>query len=288
MTPNADRTLWQAQIPDGERGTQVLYAVDATDLLGNTGHAGSAANPLSSLIRNHKPVITLNPPNGSLVRGSVSIEWSVTDKDGDPVQTSLTVRPSTSSDTRDLAVNRGEQGSLTWDTTGIGDGVWVLALTARDGFDIVTVESSVDVSNTDSKIVRFDAQPAEPGEPTVITATLYKPVRKVEAVVRQGAEELARIPLHDDGQAPDRRAQDGIFTGSWTAPRAGDYHVDLEVVFNDGKLETKEDGAVARVQYAFPGRILHEPVLLILLVGVPVAVVGFIVYRRYGPIRVRK
>jgi hypothetical protein len=289
MSPTADPEVWQGQIPDAERGAQVLYAVEATDLLGNVGRAGSAAQPLSSIVQNHRPVIALTPPNGSLVRGTVDIAWTVADKDGDTVQVSVAVKPSTSSEARQLAPLRGAQGSIAWDTGSVGDGLWEVLLTARDSFDTVRASSFVEVTNTDSKIVRIDRNAPEPGQPLKVEVTLYKPVRRAEAVLRLDGQEVGRAQLRDDGGPPDRKAADGVFTGQLVPGREGDYKMDLEVLFDDGKLEVRQDIAVA-VQYAYPGRIVHDPLLLALAIGVPAVLAGAFLWRRYGPIgpRARK
>ncbi|HEV8360243.1 MAG TPA: choice-of-anchor X domain-containing protein, partial [Candidatus Thermoplasmatota archaeon] len=285
MSPSPDRASWVGQIPDGERGTRVQYAVEASDLLGNVGRAGSAGQPLSALISNHKPVVGMSPPNGSLVRGNVQIEWAVTDRDDDPVQVSVSARPSTSDEARPLAAERGPQGSLLWDTRTVPDGVWVVAVEARDGFDIVRQEVQLDVANTNSKIAGVRVLGAEPGQAVRVEVTLYKPVQRAEAVLRLGPEEVARFPLLDDGAAPDRKARDGIFTGSFSPSKAGDYQVDLRVVFDDGRLEDQRNAGVARVQWGFPGVLVRDPLLLLVTVLVPAALVGAWVYRRYGPIR---
>lgn len=288
MSPNADKTVWQAQIPDGERGTRVLYAVEATDLMGNVGRAGTAASPLSSIIQNHRPLVTITPGNGSLVRGDVTITWAVTDKDGDAVQTSVAVRPSTSSEARELAPLRAAQGSVAWDTRGAGDGLWAIEVAARDGFETVVARSFVDVGNTDSKIVAVQVAAAQPGEPVRIEATLYKPVRRAEAVVVLGNDEVARVALQDTGEPPDRRGRDGVFTGQFTPERAGDYRVTLAVLFEDGKLESREQAAVAQVQWGFPARIVHDPLVFALVIIAPLALLGFWAYRRYGPVGPRR
>lgn len=285
MSPNTDRTVWQAQVPDVERGAQVLYAVEAVDLLGNTGRAGSAANPLRSIVQNHRPVLTITPGNGSLVRGEVAIEWQATDRDGDAVETRVAVRPSTSDTARELAPRRGPQGSVTWDTRADGDGLWVIEVTARDAFETVVQRSFVEVTNTDSKVAGFGYHSGQPGEPMRLEATLYRPVQRAEAVVVLGGAEVARVTLLDDGGAPDRQARDGVFTGQFTPARPGDYRLDLEVRFADGRLESRDGIATAAVQYAFPQRIWNDPVLLVLAIVVPAALVGFVLLRRYGPPR---
>lgn len=282
MSPSADRTRWQAQIPDAERGSQVLYMVEAADQLGNVGRAGSASDPLRAIVQNHRPTVTLSPANGSLVRGPVTIEWAASDKDGDAVETSVAVRPSTAALARELAPRRGPSGSLAWDTRLAGDGLWVIEVTARDNFEAVVARSTVDVSNTDSKVVDFRVHAGEPGQPVRIEATLYKPVQRAEAVVRLGEAEVARVPLRDDGGPPDRVEADGVFTGSFTPQRAADYRVDLDVIFQDGRLETRDRAATAAVQYAFPARIVHDPALLALAILIPVGVVGYVLYQRYG------
>jgi hypothetical protein len=282
MSPDASRTTWQATVPDAERGSEVLYAVEAVDQLGNTGRAGTAANPLRSVVQNHKPLVSLTPGNGSLVKGVVSIEWAATDRDGDQLQTSLAVRPSTVDQAKVLAPQRGATGAFPWDTTTGGDGLWVVELTATDGFEQVVHRSFVEVTNTNSKVVAFRVQAGEPGQPVRFEATLYKPVQRAEAVVRLGSEEVARVVLRDDGGPPDRLARDGVFTGTFTPQRAADYRVDLDVVFQDGRLEAQDQAAVAHVQYAFPARIVHEPLLLFLVIVIPLGAVGFVLYRRYG------
>jgi hypothetical protein len=287
MSPSADRATWLGQIPDGERGTRVQYAVEATDLLGNAGHAGTAGVPLSALIQNHKPVVSMSPPNGSLVRGNVQVEWVVTDRDDDPVQVSVSARPSTSDTARPLAAERAAQGSLLWDTRTVPDGIWIVAVEARDGFDVVRQEVELDVANTNSKIAGIRVLGAEPGQAVRVEVTLYKPVQRAEAVLRLGAEEIARIPLRDDGAPPDRTARDGVFTGSFSPSKPGDYAVDLRVVFEDGRLEDQHNAGVAHVQWAFPAAIVRDPFLLIVAVALPAGLIGAWLYRRYGPIRRR-
>lgn len=282
MSPTADKSVWQAQIPDVERGAQVLYAVEATDLLGNRARAGTEANPLRSIVQNHRPTVTLTPANGSLVRGSVDIEWAASDKDGDALETSVAVRPSTSDTAIVLAPRRGASGQVTWDTTLRGDGLWVVEVTTRDNFEVVVARSLVDVSNTDSKVVAFRVSAGEPGQPVRFEATLYKPVDRAEAVVRRGDAELARIVLQDDGAAPDRVARDGMFTGEWVPDAPGGYRVDLDVLFEDGRLEAKDNAATANVSWGFPAVLWREPVLLVLIVLVVVCGAGFVLYRRYG------
>ena len=50
-----------------------------------------------------------------------------------------------------------------------------------------------------------------------------------EWIGRVSAPEAGRIDLKDDGVAPDEVAGDGIYTGTWTPPRAIDYLMDIEV-----------------------------------------------------------
>ncbi|MCA1814434.1 MAG: hypothetical protein LC624_10875, partial [Halobacteriales archaeon] len=285
MSPTADPQVWQAQIPDSERGSRVVYSATATDKLGNVGRAGSPGSPLSSVVQNHAPAITLQPPNGSLARGTVRIAWEVADKDGDAVTVRVQARPSTSDQARDLAPERGPSGGLDWDTTQVGDGIWEVVVSARDAFETAKASSFVDVSNTDSKIVRVQEQAGEPGQQAVLQVTLYKPVRQAEAVLKLRGEEVARVPLRDDGGPPDGAARDGVFSGAFFPTKEGDYRMDLNVLFTDGRSETRSDVPVS-VQYAYPGRIVHDPLLLGLVIGVPALIVGVFLYRRYGPIRV--
>jgi hypothetical protein len=274
--------VWQAQVPDVERGSSVLYAVEAVDLLGNVGRAGSAANPLRSVVQNHKPSVTILPGNGSLVRGSITISWSATDRDGDTVETSVAVRPSTSDVATQLAPQRSGTGEVTWDTRTVGDGIWAIEVRARDNFETVTATSLVDVTNTDSKVAAFAVSAGQPGEPTRFEATLYKPVRSAVAVVRLGDAEVARVPLRDDGGPPDKQERDGVFSGQFIPDKPGDYRVSLEVLFQDGKLEARNDLATAAVNYAFPQRLWSDPLLLALIIVVPLGIAGFVLYRRYG------
>jgi len=281
-------TLWQARIPDASRGAQVLYAVEAVDLLGNTGRAGSDASPLRSIVQNHLPVVTLAPANGSLVRGVVHITWSITDADGDPLEVSIGVRPSTSDRARELAPRRGATGSLDWDTREAGDGLWEIQVRVRDGFEEEVARSAVEVANTQSRIAGVAVHGAEPGEPVRIEVTLYTPVERATAVVLRDDKEVARIALTDDGVAPDRRARDSVFTGEFRTNDPGNYRVDLDILFQGGRLEDRDHAATAEVQWAFPGRIVHEPLLLALVIGVPAVLVGVWAYRRYGPVRTRR
>ncbi|MHB0857245.1 MAG: hypothetical protein ACYC5M_06700 [Anaerolineae bacterium] len=80
------------------------------------------------------PQVTLSAPaGGSTLGGTRWVRWFAADPDGMPVTTTLSLRPTGTSEWYPLAQNLHNQGFYLWDTTQHADGAYDLRITVSDG-----------------------------------------------------------------------------------------------------------------------------------------------------------
>jgi hypothetical protein len=81
----------------------------------------------------HAPQLRLTVPPEGAVLGTVMIEWSAIDPDGDDARLRITISLWEDGDRVVLAENLANTGSFAWDTTGVANGEYRLEVSAEDG-----------------------------------------------------------------------------------------------------------------------------------------------------------
>ncbi len=114
--------------------------------LGNQVSPTTTTTPAKpEVVVNHYPKITvIYPKGGEVLSGTVTIRWNITDPDGDPVIVTVAVTddpfPSCATcppqEWHYLIVNGTNSGSLSWDTTSLPNGEYMLMIEAYDGKDL--------------------------------------------------------------------------------------------------------------------------------------------------------
>ncbi len=106
-----------------------ITASDGTDSIVTVSNTFSIVNGANNI-----PTISLlSPTDGESLSGTVTIGWSASDVDSDPL--TITIQYSTGGNWFDIAVDEVNDGSFDWDSSSYGNGDYMLKVIVSDGSD---------------------------------------------------------------------------------------------------------------------------------------------------------
>lgn len=253
--------VWRAVLPEGRKGDTISYHLQAWDGVDNTDRIW-VEEPRTYRAGNHAPVVSIaSPAEGSVLTRAVPFKYAGSDEDGEALVFTLEISGPDGlwgEVDRKEAPTLGEySGEHVLDTTRYSDGDYKLRLKVSDGSAVSIAERSFSIRNKANAIhtVLFDGGILQPGgsaagrtgEGAVIEVQLTKAdVRSVEAIVIAGGSPMTSFALRDDGVAPDRAADDDIYTGSVVMDEPGEYQLKVVTTYGEGgATQTEESSAVA-------------------------------------------
>ncbi|MFW3145476.1 MAG: hypothetical protein ACMUIE_01530 [Thermoplasmatota archaeon] len=281
--------------------------IRATD---TTGHESMDRIWLDVILPPVPPVITEVSPNPETVvnddETKVVVTAIVEDDNDDVVEVTVDLSPvggRSSEMMRDDGISPDSRA---------GDDMWTVEFTVPDTvstgmkgrIDVTAVDSAgfsdtksfsltVEKANSppdilDYRVSKFNVKP---GDQITVEANLTDPdLELLDALLILTELNMSDVPLTDDGEAPDREADDMTFTGSFRIPdnaAGGSYNITLEVIDPAGakksvtfKIEVmvEEEGAdeASLPLYLFIGGPSAGLLVLILLLG-------FVYYKKSRP-----
>ena len=275
-------TAWSGQLPD--RDETLYFILEAEDCIGNSSEKrddnGQAFRFDST---NRAPVLALaRPAANATLSGVATIAWNATDADQD-VLTFFVVAEGPGGVVS--IANNTALRSVTWNTTAVANGVWVIGVTASDGQHLVSVNVTVRVSNEPPVIDQAGVDQSEitEGGSVLLTVRLRSGVNatSVQAIVTGGGQQQT-IDLYDDGTNGDSTAGDGIWSVIFTPGQKGTHTVDAVVTLASGEVQTVRGVATFRVADGAPS-LLGNLLLLLFVASATVALAAYGAFVRWRP-----
>lgn len=226
--PNATGTIW--------------YYLRALDAIGNVGSRGSSAAPLrvgGSVTppppgENQPPELTITAPTpGSSVSRPVTLRWTASDPEGDPVTVTISYASADGSVTDTIATNLpGSQREFPWTASTVADGAYEVTLIADDGE--LTTEKSVSFTIKLDQVLKPERQPptnVEQGQPAnfAVSVTASKPVDEVVAEIFKDGQKVTEVKM--------AAGAGGVYGGQYVPQSPGRYLARVSVKYADGTSE---------------------------------------------------
>lgn len=283
--------VWKAVLPEGKKGEQMAYYLQAWDRVNNTQRFGNETEPYSSYVEgNHLPQLRIvSPALGGTVSRMMQLTWSAVDEDDDALTFLVYLRAPGRANFVELArLDVSSARSYSLDTSRYPDGQYTLALTASDGSFVARAETTVTFLNSGRAVNNVTApQEAKLGEGVLITAEVTKAQARVEARIIRSGVLVDAFAMNDEGREGDLVAGDNIYSVRVVLSRAGDYSVEIVTQYQEAG-EAKESvyqNAAAFTVALTPGAIFTEYAWLwvgiVVLALAAIGVAGFGLYRKW-------
>lgn len=286
---SASGETWSADFPAEATGN-VFFVVKATDAVGNVaeGRCNNAACQLA--FGNRPPVLTLTVTSGGsavqsggVVRGNATIAWTATDPEGVAVPVTVRVRDSLGAEKALVTDAPAATTQVSWDTAAERDGTWVISVTGSDGRATGAANLTVVIRNVRVQVETPLPSNVNAGGSLLLNFDVTHPtkrVRSVSAILRVGSERET-VPLVDDGSKGDRRANDGVWSSTYTPRLRGTYSVDLQVTYEDNQQSTLSNVATFQAEGGGGGILTPPAFIAVLVLGVIVVALGVFGIRRW-------
>lgn len=276
-----DTQFWFASLPGARRGAQVCYYLEAVDFLDNVATNGTAASPVCFASENHPPQLTvLSPREGESVGASMTVRWSVTDIDNDPVTVAVHYRRSGEVQFLAVPLSTEEQGqrSKIVDTGDLVAGTYQLRVTASDNqaFNNRTERLlNVTIGGGASDLTRpqLDKTSVAPGEVFQVKVEIARPAVNVEARLLRGGDVVGRAAMDQD--PPGSR----FYVAEFRISDPGVYEVEVSGEYEDTGTPFVIKGAST---LTVRGGFAALDAAVIGLLGAVVVALGLLGLRRRG------
>lgn len=231
--------IWQTTIPGGKSGDTICYYLQAWDRVNNDAKLQNETNPYSCYpVGNQIPTIDITEPgNNARKNGTVTIRWTASDPDREPLTFKIFYRLAGRPNFQELASLPVGSERYAFDTTKVPDGTYEIQVQTTDGNFVAFEQITLVIVNSEKAICDTCVNApgtVRPGEAVLITALVKKAGATVEARIFRDGNLLQTVAMRDDGKAPDAVALDGTYSALVSFQEGGTYSVEIFARYEEG------------------------------------------------------